>query len=340
MSVLSGTARRRRLPSWFIPTLGYAISLAALVWVYYGFNWREELPKLLDTDWRWITLAVAADIIVYCCQGWRWNKLLSPLKRLPVGRTIQAIYIGLFANEVLPFRSGEVIRCYLQARWSGIPFSVSVSSAVIERLFDGIWLMLSLAVVTQFMALPRLLVEGSRVLVVVLIVIAALMGVAVFWKHHAHAAVRQSRWSEGLWHIVEGVHAMGNSRSFYAAFGISFIYLALQVIPILALMEGYGLELGLGPATVVLVMLRIGSIVPQAPGNVGLFQFLAVQGVGLFGIDKGTATGFATLLFLVITVPLWVAGFIALIATRMKLADLHRDARTQEMGPSVSPSEP
>jgi uncharacterized protein (TIRG00374 family) len=330
----------RRLPKWLLPTLGYAISLASLVWVYYGFDWRGELPKLLATDWRWITIAVIADIAVYCCQGFRWNLLLSPLAQIPVSRTIQAIYIGLFANEVLPFRSGEVIRCYLQARWSDLPFSLTVTSAIIERLFDGIWLMLSLLAVAQFLTLPRILVEGSRVVTVVLAAIAILLGIAIFWKHHAHAAVRRSRWAEKLWHVVEGLHAMGNSRSFYTSFAISLGFLALQVVPVYALMEGYGLNLGFAPAAAVLVILRVGSIVPQAPGNVGLFQLLTVRAVELFGVDRDTATGFATLLFVVITLPLWLAGFIALLATRMKITEIHREARSQQVVSGVTPPEP
>ena len=95
---------------------GYAISIACLIWVYRGFDWKGELPKLMQTDWRWVTVAVLADVVVYVVQGWRWNLLLQPLAPVPVMQTIQAIYIGLFANEVLPLRSGEVIRCYLLSR--------------------------------------------------------------------------------------------------------------------------------------------------------------------------------------------------------------------------------
>jgi hypothetical protein len=39
-------------------------------------------------------------------------------------------------------------------------------------------------------------------------------------------------------------------------------------------------------------------------------------------VDKGQAAGFANLLFVVITVPLWLAGFVALLATKMKLSHL------------------
>jgi hypothetical protein len=78
------------------------------------------------------------------------------------------------------------------------------------------------------------------------------------------------------------------------------------------------------------MVLRTGTVVPQAPGNVGSFQALVLVGLSALGIDRATATGFATLLFFVITVPLWMAGFVALMLTRMRLTDLQRDAQDQD----------
>jgi uncharacterized membrane protein YbhN (UPF0104 family) len=129
-----------------------------------------------------------------------------------------------------------------------------------------------------------------------------------------------------LWHVVEGLHAMGNSPSFYLSFLGSTLYLGLQLIPIYALMQGYGIDLPLGAAAVVMVILRLGTLLPQAPGNMGSFQFFTVVGLKLFGVDKAAATGYATLLFLVVTLPLWLVGFVATLASGMSFGDIRRGA--------------
>lgn len=243
MGSAAGPSFQRKVPSWLLPALGYGISLACLIWVYWGFDWKTELPRFTKADWRWVTLSVAVDLAIYFCQGWRWSLLLRPVTKAPFLKSVQAVFIGLFANEVLPFRSGELIRSYVQAKWCRIPFSVTLSSAVIERLFDGIWLALGFLAVAFFVDLPGYLVRGSIVLAILLGVVALVLGVVMFLKHHAHAAVSQSRWSEMLWHVVEGLHAMGNSRWFAAAAAVSLLYLSLQVIPVYALARGYGLDL-------------------------------------------------------------------------------------------------
>jgi uncharacterized protein (TIRG00374 family) len=324
-----------KAPSWLFPIIGYGISISCLIWVYRGFDWKTELPRFMASDWRWLTLAVVADLVVYVLHGWRWSTLLKPVGRAPILRSIQAVYVGLFANEVLPLRSGELVRCYVQGRWSRIPFSVTLSSAVIERLFDGIWLLIGFYLVLPFVSVPRYLRDLGFVIGGVLIVAAVLIGIVMFKKHRAHAAVAGSRWSEALWHVVEGLHAMGNSRSFLAAAGVSFLYFATQALPIYALMQSYGLDLSLGAAAIVLVILRLGTVLPQAPSNVGAFQFFTVVGLSLVGIEKTVATGFATMMFFVVTVPLWLGGLLAITLAGVKIKDLQRDAQTSLQSAAV-----
>jgi len=328
MSTFTRSALRSRVSAWLYPAAGYAISLVCLVWVYRGFDWKSELPKLASADWRWITVAVLFDLAVYFIQGWRWRLLLMPVARPSLFRTVQAVFVGLFANEILPFRSGELVRGYAIAKWSQIPYSVALSSVAVERLFDGLWLVLGFYLIRPFLPVPGYIRDGGAILAGLLVVLALALGGVMFRKQHAHAAVSASRWSGVLFHVVEGLHAMGSSPSFYAALAVSFLYLALQVAPIYALMRSFDLDLPFLAAVVVLVILRLGTILPQAPGNVGGFQFFAVVGLRLFDVDKSTATSLATIMFVVVTVPLWVGGLIAIATAGVRLKDLHKGARS------------
>lgn len=324
--------RSRQTPTWLIPAIGYAVSIACLYWVYRGFDWKGQLHRVAATDLHWVALAMLSDIAVYVCQGVRWRYLLRPLAAVSTWKATQAVYIGLFANEILPLRSGEVIRVYLMRKWSGLPLPVVASSVIIERLMDGIWLVICFYISSLIVELPGWLERASQVLMLVLGGVSALVLWAVLHKSRAQEAVRSSRWGSMLRHVVDGVHDMGRSRWFAASFLASGLHLALQVVPLWAFMKGFHLDRSPWEAAAVLAVLRIGTILPQAPGNVGSFQALVLVALGALGIDRDTATGFATLLFFVITVPLWMAGFVALMLTRMRLTDLHREARDEGAG--------
>ena len=127
-------------------------------------------------------------------------------------------------------------------------------------------------------------------------------------------------------HVVEGIHAMGNWRTMLAASGASLVYLWLQIVPVWALMEGYGLDLSIWAAAAVYIVLRLGTVIPNAPGNAGLYQFFCVLGLGLFNVPKSTAVGFSLMMFGVLTLPLLIGGFVAVALTGLKLKDIRSRA--------------
>lgn len=337
---LDAWKKRGGIPSWVIPAVGYAISIASLVWVLKGVDLAGVARDVRSLRWGWVALAVVSDIAVYVFQGWRWNLLLASVTRPPLLRSVQAIYVGLFANEVLPLRPGEVIRSYLQARWSKIPLSVSLSSVVIERIFDGIWLALAFGLTTLAVPLPRMLVDFGKVLAAGVAALTAALALAMYWKRHAHAACPQSKWGRQLRVLIDDLHLMGRSGSFYGAFAASLLYLLVQVVPIYALMEAYGVDLAIGPALVVLIVLRLGTAIPQAPGNVGATQALMVLALGLFGVNKTTAAGLSLVTWGVITAPLLIAGFVALMITELDLGELRRRAKHHMNKPEAVPASP
>jgi hypothetical protein len=322
------------IPSWLLPTLGYLISVICLAWVLQGVDYHEMARDIRSLRWGWVAFGVAADIGVYFYQAWRWNLLLVPVARPRFWRSVQAIYVGLFSNEVLPLRPGELIRSYLQAHWSEIPFSVAFASAVIERVFDGIWLVAAFLLVVSHPAragvtLPRDVTDLAKALAAFVTVCSVALALAMFWRNRARAALPRTRWGMKLRVLIEDLHIMGRSKSFYWAAIASLPYLLIQVVPVYALIRSYDLDLGWIPALVVLVIWRLATVLPQAPGNIGPSQAALVLALGLFGVDKTTATGLSLVMWAAITLPLLFAGFIALALTDAKLSELRALARAK-----------
>ena len=235
---------RRRIPSWLLQAIGYGLSAGCLLWVLRGYPLDELLPSIRSLDWKWVTLAVIADLAVYVVHGWRWNTLLSPVARLGFWTTVQAIYIGLFANEVLPLRVGELIRCYLLAHWNNLRLSLSFASAAVERIIDGLWMLVAFMLTAGFVrALPRGLTLSVQIFAGLLIVATAVLSWIVSRKRHAHVVLGESRWASTLRHIVEGLQLMGNRKTLSLTTLISLLYVMLQIVFVYALMKAYGLDL-------------------------------------------------------------------------------------------------
>jgi glycosyltransferase 2 family protein len=329
----------RRIPSWAPQAVGYLISAGCLIWVLHGYPINDLIPTIRSLDFRWVLLAVACDLSVYVVHGWRWNTLLAPVIRLKLPRTVQAIYIGLFANEVLPLRTGELIRCYLLAHWNNLRISLSFASAAVERVIDGFWMLACFLVTASLVrGIPRDLLILVQVMSVLLIVAAGALSWIVARKQQAHAAIREGRWAATMRHIVEGLHLMGNPRTIGLTSAISFLYVALQFVSVWALMKAYGLDLSIWAAAGVLTIVRFGTVIPTAPGNVGLFQFACVIALGLFDVEKNDAKTFSFIMFFALTLPLLVGGAIAVAMTGLNISELRDRAKhgvqTAHRGPA------
>lgn len=318
---------RRRIRGWLPQAILYCFSAACLIWVLRGYPLRDLFTAIAALDFRWVLLAVVFDLSVYVCHGWRWNTLLAPVVRLGLWRTVQSIYIGLFANELLPLRTGEVIRCYLLAHWNDFRISLSLSSAAVERLMDGVWMVIAFAVTAGLVkGIPRDLTLLARALAALLLVCAAVLLWVVRHKQGVHAALAQSRWASTLRHVVEGLHLMGSLPTLGRTMLISLLYLALQVATVWALMKAYGLDLSFWAAGGVLTVVRLGTMIPNAPGNVGLFQVACVVALGLFDVEKNDAKTFSFIMFFSLTLPLLLGGALATALARLNLGDLRRRA--------------
>ncbi len=321
-----------------------AVSVACLVWVLKDAHLESLGAELRDLKWGWVALAMMADVIVYVVQGIRWSILLEPVAAIPWWRSTRAIYVGLFANEVLPMRTGEVIRCYLQGRWSHQPFSVMLSSALIERIYDGVWLILFFFVTVQFVPPPGFVDELATVLVFLVGALATLVALVVWLKDRAIHLLARGRWAGKIRLLIEDIYLMSRSRSFYVGFLASLPYLLMQILPIYALLRAYGFDDSLWKmAAVTMVLLRVGTVVPSAPGNLGTFQVLTAMSLGLFAVEAAMAKRFSLILWGVITMPLLVVGFIALAITGLKISELKRDAEASALGDqggSAKPSAP
>jgi uncharacterized protein (TIRG00374 family) len=331
---------RKKIPSWLLPALGYVLSAVSLIWVFRGFDWRHALDDFASLDWRYVTIAVIFDLGVYVCHGWRWTLVVQPIMRAKLWRTVQAVYIGLYANEILPLRTGEIIRCYLFAHWNKLHLPLVLSSAAIERILDGIFLFLALIAVSFVLPVPGYLIEGGRIMGLVVFLLMLVLIYVGQRREEAKDAMQRSRIGMYLHELVDGIHAMGNPRSLLAASGASILYVVLQVVPIWALIEAYDLKLPVWASAVVFVILRLGTVIPNAPGNTGLYQFFVVLALGLFDVPKSTAVGFSLMMFGVLTLPLLIGGFVAVALTGLKLDQIREQARISMDARNVTVSSP
>jgi glycosyltransferase 2 family protein len=280
------------------------------------------MQNMSAINWWWIIPAVACDILGYVFQGLRWQMLLRHLGSISILDATKAVYAGLFTNEILPLRIGELVRTYLVARWLSILFVAVIPSVVIERLFDGIWLGIVLGITAIILEeFPEeLLLAADDVGIAVLLMTALFLYLIVFRRQKRNSIQDGKRISWRPLRIIvsffrqisDEIHDLGASKFFYLSFFVSSLVLISQILAFWFVMLGYGLNSSFLVGTAVFLFIRLGSLLPNAPSNVGTYQFLCVTGLMFFGVDKLTSAAFSVVVFIIITVPLWAVGLFAI----------------------------
>jgi uncharacterized protein (TIRG00374 family) len=312
------------------PVVGWLLAIGSLLWIFHDVHPRAFRGDMLAIRWLWVAPAILLDILSYVCQGIRWRMILRPVARVTPVRAIQAIYAGLFTNEIFPMRLGEIVRTLLVARWGKASAGSVFPSIAIERLFDAFWLTLTIGFTAIFMPMPAGLVRAADLLGIVVVAGTIVLATSIVRAGRPDSAGRNRRGIAGVVsRFGSDLGRMGRTRSFYGALMVSALVLLFQAVAFWMVMRAYRLDLSLWIGIVALLIVHLGTALPNAPGNVGTYQFFCVVALSFFGVDKARAAGFSIAVFVILTAPLWAIGSLALARSGLSLRGARAEA---EMG--------
>lgn len=342
-------SRTHRIPWAMIA--GWALAAACLVWVFHDIRFGQFLRTLVGFNWPLAMLALLVEAASYFVMGARWRVLLEPGLPVTALDTTQAIYAGLFLNQILPLRVGELGRGILIAQRSKQSLFSVLPSMALERYFEAIWMTLGLGLLALFVPLPRNLIQAGKALGAVVLALAAGL-VIVALRRPRPAAARPSsppkrpagriRRTAGafLRGLRDGIREIGLGRRFLLAFTLSLATIGMWALTFWMIMRASGIREPLLAGFAVWLITHLGIALPNAPGNVGSYQFFCVLALLLFGVDKTAATSFSVTAFILVSLPQVVIGAACLARSGMTAASLAGQARAFRRGGSPAPEPP
>jgi len=325
--------------------LGVAISVALLAFIIRRVDLAEVRRNLQAAHVLPLLLAVVLATLTFPIRTMRWRILLrsaqgDPLPLLPMWH---ATAIGFMANNVLPFRAGELIRPFAASQLAGARFTSALSSIAVERIFDGLTVTALLTLALLSAGLPgRVAVGGVSVHHLALVagsVSAAALLVAlavVGWPMAAERAVRalvpRAQLADRIVGLIEGIRqglAALNSPSRIG--GVIFWSLALWLVNALSFYVGFAafdIKVSYIGALLMQGLVAFGVSVPSTPGYVGPFEAAIVAGLALYGITEDRAFSYAIAYHVTTFIPITLLGLWSVARSPVKLRDLRGPTAT------------
>jgi len=334
--------------------LGPLLSLFFLGLFFWRVPLRDLSGSLASANYLYMVPGVALYLLALAFRTLRWQVLLSPLAGSSFGRLWRVMAVGYMANNLLPLRLGEVVRAVYLARREGVPASAGLATIAIERVFDGLALLLLLAGVGLALPLGRLVAglgQEAQVSPVALGLFFSVpfvggTGLLLALAHRPGPARRALAWGarrlpgpvgSAVWAVglpfLEGLAVLGSPRRSVLAFLLSFPLWLAEAGMFYAVGVGFGLveplggplRAGLGMVAVLSVA-NIGGAVPAAGGGVGPFEFFAQATLALMGVEVARASAYAVALHLALLVPVTLLGLVYLWTEGLSLRQVTRGA--------------
>ena len=118
--------------------LGILISGVFLVYAFRGQDYGAIWDSLKGVRYWLLIPALGLYFCGVLARTFRWSLLLSPIEKISVRNLLPITVIGFMANNVLPLRTGEVVRSYVLNKNYGVRKAASLTTIAVERIFDGI----------------------------------------------------------------------------------------------------------------------------------------------------------------------------------------------------------
>jgi hypothetical protein len=292
-----------------------------LVVALWGVDWQEMIATLRHGQARYTLPAFIVLSISFLMRGLRWWVMLQSEQPVSPRTTFWGTAVGYLGNTLLPARAGEIIRSVMVAMRTGINTSYVFATALTERLMDAVFLvLLSLGALLFMPALPPWLLVAVQIFTALgLIGLAvlflaprlAMVGTTLINTLPLAAGIRQ-RLSDVFAQFCLGLQALlhpGRALMFVVLTIVIWLLDAMFAI-LIALMLGYTMTVP--EALLLLAGLGLGSAAPSTPGYVGIYQFVAVSILPLFGWSQAAAVAYIlTYQFVTLAVVL-VWGFLGM----------------------------
>lgn len=118
------------------------ISLAFLGGLLYSVPLDDIFKSIKNMDATYFFVAAIAVVISLLLRSVRWLILFPPLTQISLWSCFKINTLGLALNGLIPGRLGDFLRIGMATQKTELPYTVVISTVVIERLFDAFTLLL------------------------------------------------------------------------------------------------------------------------------------------------------------------------------------------------------
>lgn len=313
--------------------LGISLTVICLWLIFQHIHYSEIKNALREAQISWIVFAALSFFLGYACRIERWRLMLKQHNpKLNWSNCAGPLMASFAANNVLPFRAGDLLRAFAFNRRLKISTSTSITTLFVERLLDllmvvmffglslayfgvtsarfasvsGVFLIILAIVILLVLLYPALFKPSAIVCGRLIFRIFPRLGQKILDEIHKSFLILEHVAKK---HIM--VRLIGWSIIAWLAEGCVFWFIALALPTVIyPSIAWFAFPIG-----------TLATIIPSAPGAIGTFDYFTIQAMVVFGNTKNAAAAYTLLVHALIWLLPIIAGGLYLLLHPIKPQD-------------------
>ncbi len=280
--------------------LSILFSLALIVWLLRSVERDVLFAKLTAANPYYLLAAIGVMFFGYVLRAGRWPFFFRSQPPRWVD-SFRCVMIGFFMNNILPARMGEFVRAHLGGRATKQSRAMVLATIAAERLADGMMLSVLFVVLFTWYSPPGQLENGRQLYYVAYFFggICVLTTVVLLCRRFIFGALERVNYifpghlsSYTLLRIrrfIEGLEPILHPGRFLLITLSSFVIWSVELYVYYLVTKAFDHPLNLGGLSLFLAAVNFSSLIPAAPGGIGVIETFATVALEHIGIEREAA---------------------------------------------------
>jgi uncharacterized protein (TIRG00374 family) len=332
--------------------IGIAISGVFLYIAFRGQDFGEIRESLRRVELWWLVPALLMYFVGVWLRAVRWSILLRPLTPAVTSRSLfPTVIVGYMANNVLPLRTGEIVRSYMVGKQYGVRKTSVLATIAVERIFDGFTMLAFMLVATTFVTftseLQHLALIAFGVFTVLLIGLFLLTLGGTFLDRLLQVILGPlpTRVADSVERMTEsflgGLAVLKRRRDLAQVATLSLLAWLCEASMYYLIAQGFDAvvrdAMGIGATLMTTGVANMATLIPSSPGYIGQFEFgVRLVLSGALGVPEAPALAYAILVHAALYIPITIWGVVEWFRHQLSYAQI----QAVEVNPELGDPEP
>ncbi len=299
---------------------GILISIVLLYLAFKKVDFNSILQNFYNVKISYLVISFLLGIFLLMLRSYRWRLFILEYKNFGLFKFFESTSIGLFFNNILPFRIGDFVQAYVISKKTSLPKSLTFSTVLMERFVDLFPPIIFIITGSFFIILPKQI----SILISSIILFGLIFALVIIIRLKVI--------------ILKILEKLGSRYKFFLKFKNLFenFYLAIEnfkntkllikiILLTLLLWSGYSIGMvlicesldiklpSLWAGFLIQAITSLSVAIPSSPGYIGSWEFMGTLSLSVFKIEKSKALSFALLSHLLSMLPVVILGSIFVI---------------------------